>query len=83
MAVLDSAFRVRGVSNLRVVDASIFPKIPGFFIVTSIYVAAEKAAQVILQDAAAVRAQAVRGAGQATASADRATTVEAMVAPRR
>lgn len=49
MAVLDSSFRVRGVKGLRVVDASIFPKIPGFFIVTSIYTAAEKAADVILQ----------------------------------
>ncbi|MGE7955627.1 GMC family oxidoreductase [Pseudomonas sp. NPDC089530] len=83
MAVLDSAFRVRGVSHLRVVDASIFPKIPGFFIVTSIYVAAEKAAQVILRDAVAAEAQMVRGAGQVMAGEDRAATVEAMVTPRR
>jgi choline dehydrogenase len=47
MAVLDSNFMVRGVEGLRVVDASIFPKIPGFFIVSSIYIAAEKAAAVI------------------------------------
>jgi choline dehydrogenase len=46
-AVVDGDFRVRGVANLRVVDASIFPKIPGFFIVTSVYMAAEKAAEVI------------------------------------
>ena len=45
--VLDSSFRVHGVTGLRVVDASIFPKIPGFFIVSSIYIAAEKAADVI------------------------------------
>ena len=45
--VLDSSFRVHGVSGLRVVDASIFPKIPGFFIVSAIYIAAEKAADVI------------------------------------
>lgn len=45
--VLDSNFRVHGLSGLRVVDASIFPKIPGFFIVSSIYIAAEKAADVI------------------------------------
>ena len=50
-AVLDSHFRVRGVSNLRVVDASIFPKIPGYFIVTNIYMASEKAADVILEEA--------------------------------
>lgn len=84
MAVLDSQFRVRGVGNLRVVDASIFPKIPGFFIVTSIYVAAEKAAQVILQDASRPRPQAARTSSPAAASTDsRSTTVEAMVGPRR
>ncbi|MGR8980666.1 MAG: GMC family oxidoreductase [Gammaproteobacteria bacterium] len=48
MAVLDSNFRVRGVKGLRVVDASVFPKIPGFFIVSSIYMIGEKAADVIL-----------------------------------
>jgi choline dehydrogenase-like flavoprotein len=30
--VLDSNFKVHGVTGLRVVDASIFPSIPGFFI---------------------------------------------------
>jgi choline dehydrogenase-like flavoprotein len=45
--VLDSNFRVHGVTGLRVVDASIFPRIPGFFIVSSIYIAAEKAADAI------------------------------------
>jgi choline dehydrogenase len=48
LAVLDGDFRVRGVKNLRVVDASVFPNIPGFFIVTSIYMISEKAAGVIL-----------------------------------
>jgi choline dehydrogenase len=47
-AVLDSQFRVRGVDGLRVVDASVFPKIPGFFVVMPIYMIAEKAAEVIL-----------------------------------
>jgi choline dehydrogenase len=46
--VLDNNFRVHGTAGLRVVDASIFPKIPGFFVVASIYTAAEKAADVIL-----------------------------------
>jgi len=50
-AVVDSNFRVIGVRNLRVVDASVFPNIPGFFIVTPIYMIAEKAADVILADA--------------------------------
>lgn len=51
MAVLDSRFRVRGVQGLRVVDASAFPKIPGYFIVVPIYIMSQKAADVILQDA--------------------------------
>src|SRR5262249_40391314 len=51
MAVLDSRFRVRGTHGLRVVDASVFPKIPGFFIVSAIYMIAEKASDVILEDA--------------------------------
>jgi choline dehydrogenase len=51
MAVLDSRFRVRGTTGLRVVDASVFPRIPGIFIVTAIYIAAEKASRDILADA--------------------------------
>src|SRR5690349_2996579 len=47
-AVLDKDFRVRGTTNLRVIDASIFPYIPGFFIVTPVYMIAEKASEVIL-----------------------------------
>jgi len=50
-AVLDSSFRVRGIKGLRVVDASVFPKIPGFFVVMPIYMIAEKAACAILADA--------------------------------
>jgi choline dehydrogenase len=46
-AVVTGDFRVRDVANLRIVDASIFPKIPGFFIVTSVYMASEKAADMI------------------------------------
>jgi choline dehydrogenase-like flavoprotein len=46
--VVDSAFRVHGTQGLRVVDASVFPRIPGFFIVSAVYMVAEKAAEVIL-----------------------------------
>jgi choline dehydrogenase len=49
--VLDSAFRVHHTTGLRVVDASAFPRIPGFFIVCAVYMIAEKAADVILADA--------------------------------
>jgi GMC oxidoreductase len=52
-AVLDSSFRVRGVSGLRVVDASVFPRVPGFFLVMPVYMIAEKAADAILADARA------------------------------
>ena len=48
--VLDSNFRVHGTKGLRVVDASVFPRIPGFFIVSSIYMIGEKAADVILSE---------------------------------
>ncbi|HVK98229.1 MAG TPA: GMC oxidoreductase [Dongiaceae bacterium] len=51
MAVLDSRFRVRGVDRLRVVDASVFPRIPGFFPVVAIYMMSEKAADAITADA--------------------------------
>jgi choline dehydrogenase-like flavoprotein len=45
--VLTSDFRVHDTQGLRVVDASVFPRIPGFFIVSAIYMIAEKAADVI------------------------------------
>ncbi|CDM36431.1 CAZyme family AA3 [Penicillium roqueforti] len=50
-AVLDADFRVRGVDGLRVVDASVFPKIPGYYIALPIYMISEKAAEVIIADA--------------------------------
>ena len=50
--VLDSRLRVHGTRGLRVVDASVFPRIPGFFIASSVYLVGEKAAEVILEDAA-------------------------------
>jgi choline dehydrogenase len=51
MAVVDSKFRVRGTEGLRVVGASVFPRIPGLFIVVPIYMIAEKASDEILADA--------------------------------
>ena len=48
MAVLDKNFRVRGARSLRVVDASVFPRIPGLFILTSIYMVSEKASDVLI-----------------------------------
>ncbi|HJR21376.1 MAG TPA: GMC oxidoreductase [Dongiaceae bacterium] len=51
--VVDGDFRVHGVTGLRVVDASVFPRIPGFFIVSAVYMIAEKAASVIQAAAAA------------------------------
>jgi choline dehydrogenase len=52
MAVLDSKFRVRGVPGLRVVDASAFPRIPGYFIAAAIFMISEKAADTVLAEAA-------------------------------
>jgi len=49
--VLGSDFRVHGTPGLRVVDASVFPRIPGFFIASAVYMIGEKAADVILADA--------------------------------
>lgn len=64
MAVVDSKFRVFGTTGLRVVDASVFPRIPGFFIVTPVYMISEKASDVIIADA---RANPVSGAAASTA----------------
>ena len=54
--MVDGDFRVHGVKGLRVVDASVFPRIPGFFIVSAVYMIAEKAASVILAEAASMSA---------------------------
>jgi choline dehydrogenase len=47
-AVVNSKFQVFGTTNLRVVDASVFIKIPGYFIAVPIYMISEKASQDIL-----------------------------------
>ena len=66
-AVVDSRFRVHGTEGLRVVDASVFPRIPGFFIVTAIYMVAEKASATILADAARDGSGPLPGPGHAAA----------------
>jgi choline dehydrogenase len=58
MAVLDSKFRVRGTEGLRVVDASVFPRIPGTFIVVPVYMVSEKATDVILEGLGETRKEA-------------------------
>jgi len=45
--VVDSSFKVHGTHNLFVADASVFPEIPGIFIVSSVYMLAERAAEII------------------------------------
>ncbi|KAK9764662.1 hypothetical protein K7432_007648 [Basidiobolus ranarum] len=50
-AVLDSELKVYGVNRLRVVDASIFPKIPGFFVTIPIEMVSEKSADMVIAQA--------------------------------
>ncbi|KXX77942.1 Choline dehydrogenase, mitochondrial [Madurella mycetomatis] len=50
MAVLDSKFRVRGVSGLRVVDASSFARIPGVFPAVSTFMISQKASDDMLAE---------------------------------
>ncbi|KAJ7340778.1 hypothetical protein DFH08DRAFT_245159 [Mycena albidolilacea] len=50
-AVLDGNFKVRGVENLRVVDISSWPNVPGWFVTTPTYMISEKAADVIIASA--------------------------------
>jgi choline dehydrogenase-like flavoprotein len=65
-AVLDSKFRVHGVKNLRVVDASVFPRIPGYFILAPIFMVSEKAADTLLAEATTAVYPAAFEAAEAT-----------------
>ncbi|KAK3686233.1 hypothetical protein B0T22DRAFT_411140 [Podospora appendiculata] len=51
MAVVDSRFRVFGVSGLRVVDASVYPVSPGGFPVLPTFMVGQKGSEAILADA--------------------------------
>jgi choline dehydrogenase len=51
LAVVDSNFKVRGTHNLRVVDASVFPRIPGYFPMIPLMMMSEKASDVIQRKA--------------------------------
>jgi choline dehydrogenase-like flavoprotein len=49
--VLTSDFKVHRTEGLRVVDASVFPRAPGLFIVSAVYMIGEKAADAIIATA--------------------------------
>lgn len=49
-ACVDSEFRVQGVENLRIVDGSVFPRVPGGFPVLPTFLLSEKATHLILGD---------------------------------
>jgi choline dehydrogenase len=50
LAVLDPELKVRGVTGLRVADASVFPTIPSVNPVITVMLVAERAADLIRQD---------------------------------
>jgi len=56
-SALDSRLRVKGVSGLRVVDASVFPNNVSGNIVSSVYATAEKAADIVKADYTYVASQ--------------------------
>lgn len=51
-AVVDTRLKVKGVQNLRIVDASVMPIIPRGNIITTVYAVAERAADIVSEDLA-------------------------------
>ncbi|MGW4797386.1 GMC family oxidoreductase [Nonomuraea sp. NPDC004297] len=49
-SVVDSSFKVHGVEGLRIVDASVFPKMPGLFLIAAVQTLSQKASVDILRD---------------------------------
>lgn len=79
--VVDSRFRVHGISGLRIVDASVFPRIPGYFIASSIYMIAEKAADVLSEEYPLEGTRADVGTHDATIIKSLADTINRMTFP--
>ncbi len=50
LAVVDENFKVHGIKGLRIVDASVFPDIPGLFIMLPTLMMSEKAKEIILEE---------------------------------
>ena len=52
-SVVDERLRVRGLTGLRVIDASVMPSVPSGNINAAVIAVAEKGAELVLEDAAA------------------------------
>ncbi|KFA53735.1 hypothetical protein S40293_01723 [Stachybotrys chartarum IBT 40293] len=57
MAVVDSELRVKGIKNLRVADASVFPLIPTVNLMLTVLAVGERASELVIADAQATSAR--------------------------